>query len=168
MICCTYRFARVLYFARLILPTPESEDNPRPAAESRNPIIDAQTRARHADLVVGLADLIHRNRLALIVLAASLASGARHRARLVSSESAGAIQWLARNARSVREFIASLCWLRLCAGRAGYRALARARTPRRLSAAPRILRPRQPLLLLPTGMVNGWESTRLSIAAPRL
>jgi hypothetical protein len=87
---------------------------------------------------VGLLKLLERNRLALVVLAASLTHNARSRARGAYIDSSPA-QWLARNARLVRHFIASLSVLRRCAGQAGYLALGRARPGRRLATAPRRL-----------------------------
>jgi hypothetical protein len=93
---------------------------------------------QQGDLILGLLNLLERNRLALVVLAASLTSGARIRARGAYSDSTAA-RWLARNARLVRHFLHSLLILRRCAGRAGYRALGRAQLIRRLYASPRML-----------------------------
>lgn len=105
----------------------------------KEPTINAHTRPQQSDLVVGLLNLIGRNRLALVVLAASLTAGARSRAREAYSESA-AVRWLSRNARAVRHFLQSLSLLRRCAGQAGYRALERAGSaPRRLTAPRRML-----------------------------
>jgi hypothetical protein len=106
----------------------------------KEPTINAHRRTEQGDLVVGLLNLIGRNRLALVVLAASLTAGARSRAREAYSESAAA-RWLSRNARAVRHFIGSLSRLRRCAGQAGYRALGRACRARRLASAPRLLLP---------------------------
>lgn len=100
--------------------------------------IDADAHTQQSDLIVGLVNLLERNRLALVVLAASLTAGARSRAREAYAESAAA-RWLARNARTVRHFLASLSILRLCARHAGYRALGRAGGSHRLVAAPRML-----------------------------
>jgi len=72
------------------------------------------------------------------VLAVSLKTGARSRARGAYADSS-AVQWLTRNARLVRHFLASLSILRRCAGQAGYLALSRARSRRWLRAAPRRL-----------------------------
>jgi hypothetical protein len=85
-----------------------------------------------------LLHLLDRNRLALVVLAGSLAAGARSRARDACLDT-GALRWLARNARTVRGFLLSLSMLGRCARRAGYRALGRARPSRRLLLAPRRL-----------------------------
>ena len=106
----------------------------------KQPPINARTLAQQADMVAGLLHLLDRNRLALVVLAVSLVSGARGRARGACIDS-GAIRWLARNARTVRGFLVTLSLLGRCAGRAGYRALGRARPPRRLHLAPRRLLP---------------------------
>lgn len=95
---------------------------------------------QQGDLILGLLNLLDRNRLALVVLAASLTSGARIRARGAYTDSTAA-RWLARNARLVRHFLNSLSILRRCAGQAGYRALGRAQPIRRLYASPRILVP---------------------------
>jgi len=101
----------------------------------KEPDIDSDSRARQGDLIVGLVNLVDRNRLALVVLAASLAAGARHRARGASGSNA--VRWLAQNARAVRHFLQSLSALRRCSPRAGYRALSRAGIALRLPAAPR-------------------------------
>ncbi|MGD9891501.1 MAG: hypothetical protein AB7R89_22940 [Dehalococcoidia bacterium] len=93
---------------------------------------------QQGDLILGLLNLLDRNRLALVVLAASLTSGARLRARGAYTDSTAA-RWLARNARLVRHFLHSLSLLRRCAGKAGYRALGRAQPIRRLYASPRLL-----------------------------
>jgi hypothetical protein len=95
---------------------------------------------QQGDLILGLLNLLERNRLALVVLAASLTSGARLRARGAYTDSTAA-RWLARNARLVRHFLNSLSILRRCAGQAGYRALSRAQQIRRLCASPRLLLP---------------------------
>src|SRR5262245_12148558 len=81
--------------------------------------------------------MLDRNRLALVVLAASLAAGARHRARGASTSNA--IRWLTQNARAVRHFLQSLSALRRCSPQAGYRALGRADVALRLPMAPREL-----------------------------
>jgi hypothetical protein len=93
---------------------------------------------QQGDLILGLLNLLERNRLALVVLAASFTSGARIRARGAYTDSTAA-RWLARNARLVRHFLHSLSLLRRCAGKAGYRALSRAQPIRRLYASPRLL-----------------------------
>jgi hypothetical protein len=101
----------------------------------------------------------------LVVLAASLTSGARIRARGAYTDSTAA-RWLARNARLVRHFLHSLSILRRCAGQAGYRALGRARPVRRLYASPRTLlvatTARAPLV---APVVGGRERMR-SMAVP--
>ena len=97
--------------------------------------IDTTTGTPQGDLVVGLVSLVGRNRLALVVFAASLTAGARSRARQACAESAAA-RWLARNARTDRHFLASLSILNRCAGQAGYRSLGRAAVRCRRGAAP--------------------------------
>lgn len=114
-------------------PAPE-----RPQCRRKESAINIDSRLQQGDLIVGLLSLLERNRLALVVLAASLTHNARSRARGAYAESS-AVQWLRSNARLVRHFLASLSVLRRCAGQAGYRALDRARTGRRLAAAPRRL-----------------------------
>jgi hypothetical protein len=104
----------------------------------KEPAINTDPRTQQGDLIVGLLNLLERNRLALVVLAASLTSGARLRARGACSDLSAA-RWISRNARLVRHFLASLATLRQCAGRAGYRALSRHQPIRRLHASPRIL-----------------------------
>lgn len=111
--------------------------------------------------MVHLFGLIGRNRMALIVLAGSVTSGAKRRARRTYSESA-AVQWLTRNAGSVRAFIAGLAWLNRCCEVAGYRRLERAKPPRKLVSAPRVLRaaspplPPRPMLVVP-GVESRWR-----------
>lgn len=146
------------------------------AGRRKEPTINSDARVQQGDLIVGLLNLLDRNRLALVVLAASLAtgarskaSGARMRALGVYGESAAAARWLVRNARIVRHFIESLSFLRRCAGHAGYRALDRARPQRRLATAPRTL----PALMstctsLLTPVVRGTDRPRLMTLAPRL
>jgi hypothetical protein len=104
----------------------------------KDPTIKADARFPQGDLILGLLSLLERNRLALVVLAASLKTGARTKAREAYADSAAA-RWLARNAQLVRHFLASLAVLRTCAGRAGYRALGRAQSLRRVFTAPRRL-----------------------------
>ena len=107
--------------------------------------------------MIVLLNLLERNRLALVVLAASLAAGARSRARGVYAESA-AVRWLARNALSVRHFLSSLSLLRRCAGWAGYRVLRRARSRQRLRSAPRRLAPPTAAAALATVMPpRAWD-----------
>lgn len=110
----------------------------RPQCRRKEPAINIDSRSQQGDLIVGLLKLLERNRLALVVLAASLTHNARSRARGAYADSS-AVQWLARNARLVRHFLASLSILRRCAGQAGYLALGRARPGRRLATAPRRL-----------------------------
>lgn len=90
------------------------------------------------DLLVSLAQLLHRNRLALVVLAANVGLvGAR--AREVAAGSAPA-RWLARNAHAIRLFLASLPLLLRCVPQAGYRAIRAERRPFRRRHAPRLMR----------------------------
>jgi hypothetical protein len=111
----------------------------RPAScRWKDPTIYSLSRSQQGDLVVGLLNLLGRNRLALVVLAASLTAGARSRAREACADSSAA-RWLARNARAVRHFLSSLSLLRRCAGQAGYRALERACSSLRRASAPRLL-----------------------------
>lgn len=89
------------------------------------------------DLLVSLAQLLHRNRLALVMLAANVGLvGAR--AREVAAGSAPA-RWLARNAHAIRLFLASLPLLLRCVPQAGYRAIRAERGPFRRRHAPRLL-----------------------------
>ena len=118
---------------------------------------------QQGDLIVGLLNLLGRNRLALVVLAASLTAGARNRAREAYAESVAA-RWLAHNARAVRHFLHSLSVLRRCAGQAGYRALERARPERRLETAPRRLS-FSPLILAPAPAPATRGSDRLRLMA---
>ena len=96
-------------------------------------------RQRQGDLLVGLAHLLESNRLALVVLAASVAV-IGSRAREAAAESAA--RWLARNARAIRLFLSSFSTLRPCGAQAGYRVIRAARRPFRRSRAPRLLRHR--------------------------
>jgi hypothetical protein len=83
--------------------------------------------------------------MAVVMLAASLAAGARGRAAGARSRAreayaeSGAARWLARHAQAIREFLAALSTLSDCTAQAGYRALGRARPIRRLHASPRRL-----------------------------
>jgi hypothetical protein len=106
----------------------------------KEPTIYSHFRSEQGDLVVGLLNLLGRNRFALVVLAASLTAGARSRAREAYADSS-AVRWLARNARAVRHFLSSLSLLRRCAGHAGYRALERACSSLRRASAPRLVLP---------------------------
>jgi hypothetical protein len=118
---------------------------PRPIAAHRQKgsAIHSNLRVQQGDLVAALLGRLDRNRLALVMLAASLAAGARGRAagartraREAYTESVAA-RWLARHAEAVRAFLIALSALDDCTAQAGYRALDRARPTRRLSAAPR-------------------------------
>ena len=112
-----------------------------PCPAGRTAAITTQIdRQRQGDLVVGLANLVESNRLALVVLAANVAV-IGNRAREAAAGSAAA-RWLARNARGVRLFLLSFSILRRCAGQAGYRAIQAARRPYRRRRAPRLLRHR--------------------------
>lgn len=93
------------------------------------------------DLLVGLAASLHRNRLALILLAAGAAqAGSRARDAAVTSSPA---RWIARNVEALRLFLASLSLPRLCAPEAGYRVITQVQqTARRRRRAPRLLRHR--------------------------
>ena len=114
---------------------------------------------------MGLVNLIGRNRLALVVLAASLTAGARSRAEAYADSAA--VRWLARNARSVRHFLASLSLLRRCAGQAGYRALDRAAVSRRRATAPqRVTACGAPAPV--TGLLLSGREGRRVVVPPRL
>jgi hypothetical protein len=148
---------------RSVHPAPE-----RPKCRRKEPAIDTDSRSQQGDLIVGLLKLLERNRLALVVLAASLTHNARSRARGAYADSS-AVQWLARNARLVRHFLASLSVLRRCAGQAGYLALGRARPERRLATAPRrLLRTAASLTPSAASWMRGGERMRLVPAAVRL
>jgi hypothetical protein len=139
----------------------------RPQCRRKEPAIDIDSRSQQGDLIVGLLKLLERNRLALVVLAASLRHNARSRARGAYADSS-AVQWLARNARLVRHFLASLSVLRRCAGQAGYLALGRARPGRRLATAPRrLLRGATSLSPSTTSWLHGRERMRLAPASVR-
>jgi hypothetical protein len=118
----------------------KQDSDARGDAERTSAITTQLDRHRQGDLLVGLANLVESNRLALVVLAANVA-GAGSRARDAAIESAAA-RWLARNARAVRLFLLSLSLPRLCGGRAGYRAIEAVRRPIRRRRAPRLLRHR--------------------------
>ncbi len=97
----------------------------------------AEPSQAQVDLLVSLAQLLHRNRLALVMLAANVGLvGAR--AREVAAGSAPA-RWLARNAQAIRLFLASLPLLLRCVPQAGYRAIRAERRPFRRRHAPRLL-----------------------------
>ncbi len=97
----------------------------------------AEPSQAQVDLIVSLAQLLHRNRLALVMLAANVGLvGAR--AREVAAGSAPA-RWLARNAHAIRLFLASLPLLLRCVPQAGYRAIRAERRPFRRRHAPRLL-----------------------------
>lgn len=98
-------------------------------------------RRTDGDLFVSLAGTVHRNRLALILLAAGAAqAGGRARDAAVTSSPA---RWIARNVEALRLFLASLSLPRLCSSDAGYRVITEVRqTARRRRRAPRLLRHR--------------------------
>jgi hypothetical protein len=122
---------------------------------------------QQGDLILGLLNLLERNRLALVVLAASFTSGARMRARGAYTDSTAA-RWLARNARLVRHFLHSLSLLRRCAGKAGYRALSRAQLIRRLYASPRLLvSVSYARALLAAPVTRGWDRIRPALITVR-
>ena len=144
-----------------------SSDRPRRPSR-KGPAIYTDTRTQQGDLIVGLLHLLDRNRLALVVLGASLAAGARSKAREKYADFAAA-RWLARNARLVRHFLASLSVLRRCAGQAGYRALDRAQSPRRLQTAPRrLLAPLASFAPAVASAPCGPDRLRLMVALARL
>ncbi len=93
-----------------------------------------------SELLLTLARLMRRNRLALLVLAAS-AGAAGARAREVAAGTAAA-RWLARNALALRLFLAAISALLSDSGPAGYRAIQAVRRPYRRRRAPRLLRHR--------------------------
>jgi len=119
--------------------------NPPAACRREESAISTHPQAQQADLIAGLLGALDRNRFALVLLAASMAAGARSRAAGARSRAreacaeSGAARWLARHAHAVRQFIASLSTLHEYTAQAGYRALGRARPLRRLLAAPRRL-----------------------------
>ncbi len=96
--------------------------------------------ALQGDLRHGLASLVRRNRLTLLMLAASLA-GAGSRACGAAVDTAAA-RWLARNAQALILFLQSLAILARCTGHAGYRAIQDSQRPFRRRLAPRLLRHR--------------------------
>ena len=123
-----------------ILRAIPSNTTPARPTERTAPIATQLDRQRQGDLLVGLANLVESNRLALVVLAANV-SVIGSRAREAAAGCAAA-RWLARNARGVRLFLLSFSILRRCAGQAGYRAIQAARRPFRRRRAPRLLRHR--------------------------
>jgi len=148
---------------RSVHPSPE-----RPERRRKEPAINTVSRSQQGDLIVGLLSLLQRNRLALVVLAVSVTHSARGRARGAYAGSSAA-RWLARNARLVRQLLASLSFLRRCAGQAGYRALGRARPVLRLAAAPRRLRLNASSLPpIAASWLRGGERMRRLIAPVRL
>jgi hypothetical protein len=112
----------------------------RPGTERIAAITTSHSRPRDADLLVNLANLVHRNRLAVILLVANLGA-AGTRARDVAAATAAA-RWLSRNANAVRLFLRSLSILLRCAPQAGYRVIQDVRRPFRRRRAPRLLRHR--------------------------
>jgi hypothetical protein len=131
-------------------------------------VIDTFARTPQSELVVGLMNLLDRNRLALVVLAASFAAGARTRAERLSAECA-AVRWLARNSPLVRHFLDSLLFIRSCARHAGYRALRRAHVSRTPRGAPRRVRPVVAYRLAPAGLGTPWphwEVRRVALMRP--
>jgi hypothetical protein len=94
-------------------------------------------RQREGDLLIALANMLERNRLALVVLAANVAL-VGSRAREAAADTPAA-RWLARNAQALRLFLQSLSIHGGFAGLAGYRAIRLARRPFRRHRAPRLL-----------------------------
>ena len=112
---------------------------------------------------MALADLLHSNRLALVVLAAHVA-GMGGRAKRSAAESAA--RWLARNAHNLRLFLQSLSFLQEYTGRAGYRAIRAARRGARRRLPPHVLRlrsaPRLPSRRHTATLVGGRHRLALS------